>query len=150
MKNYPSQILISHDRIPGPCLGHRLFRARARARGLGKEQCGFVCGEDGDGLTVETIDGDAFLAVNGTQTLSARSHQALDAYADLQRLGVDVLRISPQSDVTLAVLALMDEARGGGDPLALAARLDDLLPGGSCTGYLHGRPGMDDGHSHAA
>ena len=28
--------------------------------------------------------------------------------------------------------------------------LDDLLPGGACTGYLHGRPGMDDGHSHAA
>ena len=122
----------------------------ARSDNLPKDDCRFRCLDHPDGRLLRTREDEEFLVLNGTQTLSARSHQALDAYADLQRLGVDALRISPQSDVTLAVLALMDEARGGGDPHALAARLDDLLPGGACTGYLHGRPGMDDGHSHAA
>ena len=122
----------------------------ARSDDLPKDDCRFRCLDHPDGRVLRTREEEEFLVLNGTQTLSARSHQALGAFDDLRRLGVDVLRISPQSDVTLAVLGLMDEARGGGDPQALAARLNDLLPGGACTGYLHGQPGMDDGHSHAA
>ena len=52
--------------------------------------------------------------------------------------------------VLLGLLGLFDEARNGGDRAALAARLDALLPGGACSGYLHDRAGMDHGHSHAA
>ena len=42
----------------------------ARARGLHKDGCRYVCDEDPDGLSVETLDGQGFLAVNGLQTLS--------------------------------------------------------------------------------
>jgi len=122
----------------------------ARSENLPKDDCRFRCLDYPDGRLLRTRENEAFLVLNGTQTLSARSHQALDAFADLRRLGVDVLRISPQSDVTLAVLALFDEARAGGDPGGLAERLNELLPDATCTGYLHGRPGMDHEHPHAA
>ena len=36
-----------------------------------KDNCQFVCGVDLDGRTVDTLDGQQFLAVNGVQTLSA-------------------------------------------------------------------------------
>ena len=42
----------------------------ARLHGLHKDSCQFVCEKDPDGLTVDTIDGQHFLAVNGVQTLS--------------------------------------------------------------------------------
>jgi collagenase-like PrtC family protease len=42
----------------------------ARSRNLHKDGCQFVCADDPDGMAVETLDGDPFVAVNGTQTLS--------------------------------------------------------------------------------
>ena len=42
----------------------------ARLHGLHKDSCQFVCAQDPDGLAVDTIDGQPFLAVNGVQTLS--------------------------------------------------------------------------------
>src|SRR5690606_18938147 len=42
----------------------------ARVHGLTKDGCQFVCGEDPDGLDVDTLDGQAFLSINGVQTLS--------------------------------------------------------------------------------
>ncbi|MEJ2400150.1 MAG: U32 family peptidase [Xanthomonadales bacterium] len=122
----------------------------ARSDDLPKDDCRFRCLDYPDGRLLRTREDEAFLVLNGIQTLSARTHQALDAFDELAERGVDVLRISPQAEVTLAVLGLFDEARNGGDRAALAARLDALLPGGACSGYLHDRAGMDHGHSHAA
>jgi collagenase-like PrtC family protease len=122
----------------------------ARADDLPKDDCRFRCLDHPDGRLLKTREGEDFLVLNGIQTLSARTHHVLAAYPDLERLGVDVLRISPQADLTPAALELFDAARNGGDPAALAARLDERLPGGSCNGYLTGGAGMDHGHPHAA
>ena len=108
------------------------------------------CLDDPDGRTLETREEEEFLVLNGIQTLSARTHQALSSFTELQRLGVDVLRISPQADVTFAVLDLFEQARRSGDTEKLAARLAERVPGETCNGYLLGRAGMDHGHSHAA
>jgi collagenase-like PrtC family protease len=122
----------------------------ARADDLTKDDCQFRCRDYPDGRVLKTREDQDFLVLNGIQTLSARTHQALDAFDALHRLGADVLRISPQSDLTPAVLDLFDRARRGGAVAELHAELLDLLPGGACNGYLLGHPGMDHEHPHAA
>lgn len=44
--------------------------AITRAHGPYEDNCRFVCGEDPDGMPVETLDVEPFLTVNGTRTLS--------------------------------------------------------------------------------
>ncbi len=77
----------------------------ARSRGLHKDGCQFVCGEDGDGMDVDTLDGDPFLAVNGTQTLSHTSVNLAGHAAELTAAGVGVLRLSPQTCDMVGVAA---------------------------------------------
>ncbi len=116
----------------------------ARAHGLHKDGCQFVCANDPDGLEVTTVDGTPFLAVNGTQTLS-HTHAALVAELDdLQAIGVHRFRLSPQSGDMVAVARLfrdrLDGRTGAGEVLA---RLKVLR--GSITlsnGFYHGREGV--------
>ncbi|MGD8346835.1 MAG: hypothetical protein PVI83_06290, partial [Lysobacterales bacterium] len=97
-----------------------------------------------------TREGKNFLVLNGIQTQSAPTHVALEHFAELDGLHVDVLRISPQAEHTMDVLALFDAARQGGDPAALGRELLKLLPGEACNGYLVAAAGMDHEHPHAA
>ena len=115
----------------------------ARSFNLPKDDCRFRCIEFPDGRLLQTREGEDFLVLNGIQTQSARTHEALSVYPQLGDLGVDVLRISPQAERSFEVLSLFDEARSGGDPLALREALLEFLPAGACNGYLQERPGMD-------
>lgn len=119
----------------------RCFTARAHNRP--KDDCGFVCGNDPDGRTVYTREGEPFLALNGIQTQSARVHNAIGSVGALAEAGVDVLRLSPQSPAAASfrevVMAFHQAIR---DPAAPAAAIATHLPGGFCDGYLHGMPGM--------
>ena len=122
----------------------------ARSENLPKDDCQFKCIDYPDGRLLKTREDEEFLVLNGIQTQSALTHQALDAYTELEALGVDVLRISPQSRHTLEIVGLFDAARNGADPAGLIEPLMDLLPGGACNGYLQGEAGMNHGHPHAA
>jgi collagenase-like PrtC family protease len=122
----------------------------ARSENLPKDDCQFKCIDYPDGRLLKTREDEEFLVLNGIQTQSALTHQALDAYAEIENLGVDVLRISPQSRHTLDILDLFDAARQGGETASLVEELKALLPGGACNGYLLGEAGMDHGHPHAA
>jgi collagenase-like PrtC family protease len=122
----------------------------ARSENLPKDDCRFRCIDYPDGRLLKTREDQDFLVLNGIQTQSARCHQALDSFAELQALGVDILRVSPQASETLAVLDLFDEVRRGTPPAERHDALAALAPTGACNGYLHEQPGMDDGHSHAA
>lgn len=122
----------------------------ARSYNLPKDNCQFKCIDFPDGRLLQTQEGADFLVLNGIQTQSALTHQALDLLPEFAALGVDVLRISPQSSHTFRIVELFDAARHGGDLQALHAELLTLLPLGACNGYLHGLPGMDHDASHAA
>jgi collagenase-like PrtC family protease len=122
----------------------------ARSENLPKDDCRYKCIDYPDGRLLKTREGKDFLVLNGIQTLSAPTHVALEHYARLKALGVDVLRISPQAEHTMDVLALFDAARAGGDLLKLGSELLKLLPGEACNGYLEAAAGMDHGHPHAA
>jgi collagenase-like PrtC family protease len=122
----------------------------ARSENLPKDDCRFKCIDYPDGRMLKTREGEDFLVLNGIQTQSARTHQVLDHYRELEALGVDVLRISPQSQGTFEILDLFDAARSGADPATLMDDLMKRLPDGACNGYLLQQPGMDHGHPHAA
>ena len=122
----------------------------ARSENLPKDDCRFKCLDYPDGRLLSTREGEDFLVLNGIQTQSALTHQALSDFALLDSLGVDVLRISPQSGGTMDVVELFDSVRRGQPADDLEKRLAHLAPGGLCNGYLHQQPGMNDEHSHAA
>lgn len=122
----------------------------ARSENLPKDDCRYKCIDYPDGRLLKTREGKDFLVLNGIQTQSAPTHVALEHYARLKALGVDILRISPQAEHTMDVLALFDAARAGGDLLKLGSELLKLLPGEACNGYLEATAGMDHGHPHAA
>ncbi|MCG6941816.1 MAG: U32 family peptidase [Thiohalocapsa sp.] len=116
----------------------------ARARNLPKDDCRDACIDHPDGMVVETQDDNRFLALNGIQTQSARTMNLLPALDDLRGLGVDILRISPQSQHTDKVIDIFQQVLTGEmEPAASAEPLAKLMPTGPCDGYWHGAAGMD-------
>jgi collagenase-like PrtC family protease len=123
------------------------FSARcftARHANLPKDDCGFSCIAHPDGLTLRTREDEAFLVLNGIQTQSARVYSLLEDLCGLVTAGVDVLRLSPQSQNMAEAIGLFDAARKGEmTGRAAQAKLRALLPGEDCNGHWHGRPGLE-------
>ncbi len=122
----------------------------ARSHNLPKDDCRFKCLDYPDGLLLKTREGQEFLTLNGIQTQSALTHQVLDQLPDLESLGVDVLRISPQSSHNMEIIAIFDAARKGAVLDPLVQELLGFLPLGACNGYLVEQAGMHlgPGQSH--
>lgn len=122
------------------------FSARcftARHRNVPKDDCQFSCIHYPDGLLMRTREDESFLVLNGTQTQSARVYSLLAELKDMRALGVDVLRVSPQSSNTLEILQAFDAVRKGTQSAAQAQQsIDAYLPGEPCNGYWYGQPGM--------
>ncbi len=123
------------------------FSARcftARHYNLPKDDCRFSCLEHPDGLMLKTREKQEFLVLNGIQTQSARVYNLVDEVADIQSLGVDVVRLSPQSTHMAEVIVLFDAVRSGTLTGAQALKsLEPLMPDRACNGYWHGRPGLE-------
>ena len=122
------------------------FSARcftARHANLPKDDCQFKCLDHPDGLLLRTQENEEFLVLNGIQTQSARVHNLLPQMDDLRVLGVDVLRISPQSQHTPRIIELFRQVLT--DPATLAdanTELVSLMPEKPCNGYWYGQPGL--------
>ncbi len=117
--------------------------AHARAYGLPKDACQFVCERDADGLDVATMDGRPFLALNGIQTLGHAVSAATRQVGELRAAGVAALRLSPHGcDMVRVATVFRDlaDARIDADE-ASAALLQLDLPGPLADGYLRGLPG---------
>lgn len=69
----------------------------ARAHGLHKDGCQFVCGQDMDGMDVDTMDGQPFLTVNGLQTLSGSAINLISVVPELVSAGISSLRLQPHN-----------------------------------------------------
>jgi len=122
----------------------RCFTARAYDRS--KDECGFACLEHPDGLLLESREDQPFLVLNGIQTQSAARYCLLGALKELAAVGVDVLRISPQSQGTEALVTLVRDAVDGTlPPEAARQRAASLSDTGLCDGYWYGRPGIAAG-----
>jgi len=115
----------------------------ARAHGLARDDCRYVCAQDPDGLALDTLDGEPFLAVNGPQ---AMSHTWLNLLAELPVLaamGIARLRLSPQSCDMVAVARAFRDVLDGRIAAGEGAALLGRAAAGAdfSNGYFHGREG---------
>ena len=120
----------------------RCFTARALDRQ--KDDCGFCCQDYPDGLLLSTREDEEFLCLNGIQTQSARSTNLLGEMERFIELGVDVLRVSPQSRNSAEIIecfaAVLEDPRS---PRRFDTELEGWMPTSACNGYWHGDAGME-------
>ena len=102
--------LFAYGRLP-LALSARCFTARRF--NLQKESCGFRCIDFPDGITLNTREGEPFLALNGIQTQSARVYNLVGEIESARKAGIDVLRVSPQSRGTVETLEVFRAVRDG-------------------------------------
>ena len=123
------------------------FSARcftARHCNLPKDDCQFSCLAHPDGLMMKTRESEDFLVLNGTQTQSARVYNLVDSLATMRSLGVDLVRLSPQSQHMAEVVAVFRATMDGTlAPADAFRKLLPLMPAQSCNGYWYGQPGLD-------
>jgi collagenase-like PrtC family protease len=135
--------LFAFGRLP-LALSARCFTARAHK--LPKDDCQYRCLDYPDGMLLSTQEDERFLTLNGIQTQSARTYTLLAELDDISRLGVDVLRISPQSRHTPQIIqAFADVLNARRDFADAHAELTGYMPAGPCDGYWAGRSGMSWG-----
>lgn len=133
--------VFGYGRLP-LAISARCFTARHYDRS--KDGCEFRCIEHPDGLLLRTREGEPFLVLNGVQTQSARVYNLIHELSMLQRLGVQVLRISPQAHHTARLLGLFRDCLDGTlEPGVAAGQMQRLMPDAACNGFWHGRPGLD-------
>jgi O2-independent ubiquinone biosynthesis protein UbiV len=115
----------------------------ARAHGLHKDSCQYVCDLDKDGMEVTTVDRQPFLSVNGTQTMSSSCLSLLNEIRDLAASGVRYFRLSPHNTNMVEVARVFREVLDGDiDPSLGDARLTALDTGFiSTNGFIHGDEG---------
>lgn len=132
--------LFSYGRLP------LAFSARcftARHHNLPKDNCQFRCLDSPYGLTLNTREGQPFLALNGTQTQSANIYNLLDEASNMDNL-VDVLRISPQPEHTGDIVALFHASMNGLiTPEKASQKITGFMTEDSCNGYWHGEAGLE-------
>ncbi|MFQ5985584.1 MAG: U32 family peptidase [Alphaproteobacteria bacterium] len=115
----------------------------ARARGLRKDNCRFVCAEDAEGFVVESLDGESLFVVNGTQTLSYTFANLLGGLTSLQASGIKRFRLWPHAVDMAAVVTVFREVLDGRlEEGAGVARLRELVGGVPfADGFFHGKEG---------
>ena len=120
------------------------FSARcftARHHRLRKDSCEFRCDAHPDGLPLATRDGKIFLNLNGIQTQSASCVDLGAQLPQLAAMGVEIVRLQPQSQHMAEVVAAFDTARR----LHTSALVPDMaLPAAAerSNGYWFGAPGQ--------
>lgn len=135
--------LFAHGKLP------LTFSARcytARAYHLPKVNCQYKCELHPDGMEVKTQEGQPFLTLNGIQTMSDRPFTLIDRVEEVAAMGVDVVRLSPQSRGMVELTALWKARLAGELDGAEALARARELPGGEggfCNGYWLGKAGLD-------
>lgn len=126
----PEIELIAWGRLP-LAYSARCFTARALDRS--KDQCEFRCIDYPDGLALDTREGQPFLTLNGIQVQGREITDLGPEIPALHALGIDILRLMPQTDGMADIVAHFDAARRSADvPARLGAR----------NGYWFGEAGM--------
>jgi len=117
--------------------------AHARSKGLSKDNCQFVCGDEPDGLPLRTLDRKSFLVLNGVQTMSDTCVVLLGELAALAEAGISRVRLSPQ-DCDMAAVArlyrgVIDGDLEGDEAIARLAEIYPTAP--FSNGFFHQREG---------
>ena len=125
------------------------FSARcftARHYGLNKDDCQFKCLDHPEAMTLKTREGQPFLAINGIQTMSAQTYNLLAEVPEMLKIGVDIIRVSPQPQYMKEIIAAFDAARPGE---AVTPDMTGWAAEGLVDGYWFGEPGIASHHQAA-
>lgn len=133
--------LFAFGRLP-LALSGRCYHARSH--GLHKDACQFVCDQDPDGMTLRTLEGEPFLAVNGVQTQSYGIQMPDFSVAELRAAGVNALRLSPHTgDMVAVARAFRAYADNSLTARELAENVRAVVSSTPFVGgYLHGQAGV--------
>lgn len=115
----------------------------ARAHGRIKDNCQYACEQDPNGMELETLDGQKFLAINGIQTLSRGCLNLAHELGALQKMGISAFRLSPQDTDMVKVAEifsrLLQQKIGATDA---TRKLEKLWPAvGFINGFYHKQAG---------
>jgi O2-independent ubiquinone biosynthesis protein UbiV len=124
--------VFAFGRLP---LAHSARCFTARHYDLPKDDCQWRCLDHPEGLPLRTQEGEDFLTLNGIQTQSGTIYSLLDAWRELESVGVDAMRVSPQPNRTEEVVGSLRDSLDGHLPVR-------RLPAATCNGYWHEHPGM--------
>lgn len=116
----------------------------ARAHNLAKDNCQYVCNKDLDGMTVDTLDGEPFLSVNGTQTMSYTVANLAAEIPKYLEMGVSRFRLSPH-DINMVKLAEMFRGviNGTTDPEEILDATDGIIDGApNSNGFFYDEEGL--------
>lgn len=143
--------ILAWGRLP---LAHSARCFTARAANVGKDQCGFRCGDPSpamnhsaanlssgnphwpEGLPLATRDGKPLFRLNGIQTQSEQHCNLFGESSDMQRRGVDVLRISVSTPDDWPLVERLVSIAHGDTHAPL------LVDEDACNGYWFGKAGM--------
>jgi collagenase-like PrtC family protease len=113
----------------------------ARTFGRNSKQCEMLCRRYPEGMVLEAGDRPMF-RIEGPQTLSAATYCLLEYLSELDKAGVDTIRILPQLGQTASVLRIyrevLDHRRETHDALE---ELKALSSGSLCNGWFLGKAG---------
>ncbi len=116
----------------------------SRAYGLNKANCQYRCKLHPDGMPLKTIEGEPAFTINGTSVLSALTYTLVEVIEDLQSIGVNALRISPQYRHTKKIVDVfrkrIDGIIGPDEGMAM---LQETSPQGFCNGWYWGMAGKE-------
>ncbi len=124
--------IFSYGRLP-LAFSARCFTARAHK--LSKDNCEFVCGDYPQGLQLDSQEEQTVFTINGIQTQSGDVYNLLPEVADMKKLSVDILRLSPQREGMRDVIHHFRDAIEGRHIAALSS---DAY----CNGYWHDEAGI--------
>ena len=127
-KKYKADIEVQvFGRMP-LALSARCYHARAHK--LTKDNCQFVCGKDPDGMTLQTLDEQPFLAVNGIQTMSDSYLDLSAQLGEMQAAHISHFRLSPQDcDMPQVIRHYRSILNGTMESAAAPQKMKELLPG---------------------
>ena len=132
-----------YGKLP-PAFSARCFTARHY--GLNKDDCQFKCLEHPEAMTLKTREGQPFLAINGIQTMSAQTYNLLAEVPEMQKMGIDIIRISPQPKHMAEIISAFDAARRGE---MTQPDMSQWAAEGLVDGYWFGEPGIASHHQAA-
>lgn len=138
----PELEVFAYGRLP-LAISARCYHARAH--GLSKDSCQYVCDRDADGMDVDTLDNEPFLVVNGVQTMSRTCVNLLESMPELRTAGVNRFRLSPQSWDMVAVAQVFRNVLDGTEGIECGVEKLECLNRdmGYSNGYLYGAEGIN-------
>ncbi len=115
----------------------RCFTARSEDKA--KDDCQYCCINYPQGRQMNSREGENVFVLNGIQTMSGYQYNLINEVPDMKKLGVDIARISADSDKAFEQLSAFKKQLSTPQtyPLQLTAEQDT-----QCNGYWHKIAGM--------